>query len=171
MKPVFIQSWMISGKYLRSANLPLAMSQMAAMKMWFLQKKKKKKTHSTRNNDAFTHCGISLTSPNTLHQKHSGSLKSFRVLVQFLFHRESGSSFQENDRYTEFESLKLESGYDKWWCNMDWCVCDEEWGRVWAVAWNVELCAMRNEVECGLWHGAIRSSGGGVMRDVVSGGM
>ena len=29
----------------------------------------------------------------------------------------------ENDLYTEFESLKLEWGYGKWWCNTDWCVC------------------------------------------------
>ena len=27
---------------------------------------------------------------------------------------------------------------------------DEERGRVWAVAWNVERCAIWNEVECGL---------------------
>ena len=32
MKRVFIQSWTIARKYLRSANLPIAMSQMAAMK-------------------------------------------------------------------------------------------------------------------------------------------
>ena len=32
MKPVFIQSWTIPRKYLRSANLPKAMSQLAAMK-------------------------------------------------------------------------------------------------------------------------------------------
>ena len=62
---------------MRTANLPLAMSQMAAMKMSrFLPKK----AHSARNNDAFTDCGISLISPNTLHQKYSGSLK-FHVLV------------------------------------------------------------------------------------------
>ena len=30
---------------------------------------------------------------------------------------------------------------------------DGERGRVWAVAWNVEQCAMWNEVKCGLWHG------------------
>ena len=42
---------------------------------------------------------------------------------------------------------------------------------MWAVTRNVEPCAMWNEVECGLWHGAIRGSGGGVMRDVISGGM
>ena len=35
------------------------------------------KAHSARNNDAFTHCGISLISPNTLQQKYSGSLKGF----------------------------------------------------------------------------------------------
>ena len=74
MKPVFIQSWAIPRKYLQSANLPLTMSQMAAMKMSrFLPKK----SHSTRNSDAFTHCGISLISPNILHQKYSGSLKRF----------------------------------------------------------------------------------------------
>ena len=74
MKPVFIQSWTIPRKYLWSANHPKAMSQMVAMKMLqFLPKK----PHSARNNDAFTHCGISLISPNTLHQKYSGSLKSF----------------------------------------------------------------------------------------------
>ena len=74
MKPVFIQLWTIPRKYLQSANLPKAMSQMAAMKMMrFLQKK----AHSTRNNDAFTHCGISIISSNTLHQKYSSSLKSF----------------------------------------------------------------------------------------------
>ena len=33
MKPVFIQPWTIPRKYLRSANLPKAMSQTAAMKM------------------------------------------------------------------------------------------------------------------------------------------
>ena len=150
MKPVFIQSWMISGKYLRSANLPLAMSQMAAMKMWFFYQKR----HTTRNNDACTHCGISLISPNTLHQKHSGRLKSFSVLVQFLFHLESGtlfgrSSFRENDPYTEFESLKLEWGYGKWWCNMDWCEC----------------CGMKcqwNVVQCGSGGG-----GGEVMLNVL----
>ena len=32
MKPVFIQSWTIPRKYLRSANLPKAMSQISAMK-------------------------------------------------------------------------------------------------------------------------------------------
>ena len=40
---------------------------------------------------------------------------------------------------------------------------------MWAVGWNVERCAMWNEAECGLRHCAIRGSGGGVMRDVVSG--
>ena len=85
MKPVFIQSWTIPRKYLQSAYLPIAMSQMAAMKMsWFLPKK----AHSTRNNDAFTHCGISLISPNILHQKYSGSLKSL-----IWFHRDSGTLF------------------------------------------------------------------------------
>ena len=74
MKPVFIQSWTVPRKYLWSANLPKAMSQMAAMKMSDFYPKK---AHSTRNNDAFTYCGISLISPNTLHQKYSGSLKSF----------------------------------------------------------------------------------------------
>ena len=74
MKPVFIQAWTIPRKYLQSPNLPKAMSQMAAMKMLrYLPKK----AHSERNNDAFTHCGISIISPNTLHQKYSGSLKSF----------------------------------------------------------------------------------------------
>ena len=38
MKPVFIQSWTIPRKYLWSANVPLAMSRMAAMNL------KKKKT-------------------------------------------------------------------------------------------------------------------------------
>ena len=95
--------------------------------------------------------GISLIYPNTLHQKHSGRLKSFSVLVQFLFHQESGTlfglSFRENDPYTEFESLKLEWGYGKWWCNMVWCEC----------------CGMKcqwNVVQCG--------SRGGVMRDVIT---
>ena len=60
MKSVFIQSWMFSRKYLQSAYLPLAMSQMMAMKLlWFVPKM----TSSTRNNEAFTHCGISLISP------------------------------------------------------------------------------------------------------------
>ena len=87
MRPVFIQSWMIPRKYLRSANLPLAMSRKAAMKIsQFLPQK----THSTRNNDAFTHCGIYLISPNTLHRKYSG-LKSF--MFYFLFHWESGTLF------------------------------------------------------------------------------
>ena len=82
MKPVFIPSWTIPMKYLRSANLPIAMSQMAAMKMsWFLQKK----AHSARNNDAFTYCGISLISPNTLHQQYSGTLKSFMFYFNFGF--------------------------------------------------------------------------------------
>ena len=68
------QSWTIPRKYLRSANFPIAMSQMVAMKiLWFLPKK----AHSARNNDAFTHCGISLISPNILHQKYSSCLKSF----------------------------------------------------------------------------------------------
>ena len=71
MKPVFIQSWTIPRKYFRSANLPLDMSQMAAMKMLqFLPHK----THSTRNDDAFTHYGISLIPPNTWHWKYSSSL-------------------------------------------------------------------------------------------------
>ena len=56
-KPVFIPPWTIPRKYLQSANLPLAMSQMAAMKMSRLLLKK---AHSTRNNDAFTHCDIPL---------------------------------------------------------------------------------------------------------------
>ena len=34
-----------------------------------------KKTQSTRNDDAFTHSGISLVSPNTFHQKYSSKLK------------------------------------------------------------------------------------------------
>ena len=34
-----------------------------------------KTTHSTRNDYAFTHSGISLVSPNTFHQKYSGKLK------------------------------------------------------------------------------------------------
>ena len=50
-------------------------------------------------------------------------------------------------------------------------LCDVEQGRVWAVGWSVKRCAMWNEAECGLRHGTIRGSGGGVMRDVVSGGM
>ena len=59
-------------------------------------------------------------------------------------------------------ALKLEWGYGKLWCNVDWCVCcgtecgtlcDMERGRVWSVARNVERCAMWNEVECGLWQG------------------
>ena len=138
MKPIFIQSW-ISGKYLQSANLPLATSQMAAMKMFL-----PKKTNSTRNNDAFTHCGISLISPNTLHQKHSGNLKSLcfsSIFISLGKQHPLWSSFQENDPYTEFESLKLEWGYGKWWCTMDWCVCcamecgtcDVEWGSVYTV--------------------------------------
>ena len=53
--------------------------------------------------------------------------------------------------------------------NVEHCVMWNE--VVWAVAWNVKCCAMWNEAECGLRHGAIRGSGGGVMRDVVSGGM
>ena len=81
MKPVFIQSWTIPRKYLWSANLPKAMPQMVAMKILrFLQKK----DHSARNNDAFTHCGISLISPNTLRQKYSGSLKSFMFYFYFI---------------------------------------------------------------------------------------
>ena len=121
------------------------MSQMAVMKIsQFLPQKTQE---STRNNDAFTHCGIYLISPNTLHQKYSDSLNSF--MFYFLFHWESGTlfglSFRENDPYTEFESLKLEWGYGKWWCNMVWCEC----------------CGMKcqwNVVQCG--------SGGGVVRDV-----
>ena len=37
------------------------------------------------------------------------------------------------------------------------------------MALNVESCAMWNEVVCGLRHGTIRGSG--VMRNVISGGM
>jgi len=49
------------------------MSQIPAKKMLrFLPKK----AHSTKNNAAFTHWGISLISSNTLHQKYSGSLKT-----------------------------------------------------------------------------------------------
>ena len=115
------------------------MSQVAAMKVSrFLPKK----THNTRNNDAFTLCGISLISPNTLHLKHSGG---FNVLAQLLFHFFGLVFRTENDTYTEFVSLKLEWGYGKWWCNVGWCVC--------AVAWNVERCAIWNEAECRLWHG------------------
>ena len=80
-----------------------AMSQMAAMKMSrFLQQPQQKKAHSARHNDAFTHCGISLISPNTLHQKYSGSLKVSCFSLIFI---SSGkwhplwSSFQENDPY------------------------------------------------------------------------
>ena len=108
-----------------------------------------KKTNSTRNNDAFTHCGISLISPNTLHQKHSGNLKSLcfsSIFISLGKRHPLWSSFQENDPYTEFESLKLEWGYGKWWCNMDLCEC----------------CGMKcqwNVVQCG--------SGGGVVRDVT----
>ena len=61
-----------------------------------------KKAHSTRNNDAFTHCGISFISPNTLHQKYSGSLKlsCFRLIFISSGKRHSlWSSFQENDPY------------------------------------------------------------------------
>ena len=38
---------------------------------------------------------------------------------------------------------------------------------MWAVAWDVERCAMWNEVECGPWHGAIRGNGGGGNMEVV----
>ena len=61
------------------------MSQMAAMKMSRFLPPQKDSQH--KNND----CGISLISPNTLYQKHSGSLKKFHVLIQFLFHRKSGT--------------------------------------------------------------------------------
>ena len=88
------------------------------------------------------------------HQKHSGRLKSFSVLVQFLFHLESGTLFglvfgRMTHIYTEFESLKLEWGYGKWWCNMDWCEC----------------CGMKcqwNVVQCGSGGG-----GGEVMLNVL----
>ena len=85
-------------KYQQSANLPKAMSQMAAMQMSrFLPKK----AHGARNNDAFTHCGISFISPNTLHQKYSGSLKSFMFNFNFIGKAApSFSSFQENDPFT-----------------------------------------------------------------------
>ena len=53
-----------------TANLPIAVSQMAAMKM---SRFVPQKTDITRNNDAFTHCGISHISPNTLHQTYSRS--------------------------------------------------------------------------------------------------
>ena len=97
MKPVFIQSWTMPRKYLRSANLPIAKSQMAAMKMSVCRGDWKGSAQDW-NNDAFTgHCGISLNSPNTLHQKYTGSLKksfSFYLigkaapsLVQFSFRR------------------------------------------------------------------------------------
>ena len=100
MKSVFIQSWTLSKKYLWSANLPLAMSQMTAMKMSrFLPKR----ICSTRNNDAFTHCGISLTSPNTLQQKYSSTLKSFMFFCLFVSwsvkQHPLWSTFQENDPY------------------------------------------------------------------------
>ena len=61
-----------------------------------------KKAHSTKNNDAFTHCGISLSSPNTLQQKYSSSLKSFMFQFHFISsgkRRPLWSSFQENDPY------------------------------------------------------------------------
>ena len=82
MKSVFIHSLMISRKYLRSANLPFAMSQMTAMKMSrFLPEK----TQSTKNNDAFTHCGISDISLTPLRLKYSGSLKSLFYFTFFFF--------------------------------------------------------------------------------------
>ena len=45
-----------------------------------------KTTHSTRNNDAFTHSGISLVFPNTFHQKYSGTLKGliFEFVLFFI---------------------------------------------------------------------------------------
>ena len=67
------------------------MSQMAAMKMSrFLPPRK---AHSAKNNDAFTHCGISLISPNTLHQKYSGSLKISCFSLIFYTIGEGGTLF------------------------------------------------------------------------------
>ena len=63
---------------------------------------KPKKAHSARNNDAFTHCGISLISPNTLHQKYSGSLKHFMFSLIFI----SSTRFQENDPYINIGGRK-----------------------------------------------------------------
>ena len=83
MKPVFIQSWTIPRKNLRSANLPLAKP--SKWWPWKCRDFYPPKTHSTRNNDAFTHCDISHISPNTLHQKYSGSLKSFMFYFYFYF--------------------------------------------------------------------------------------
>ncbi len=62
------------------------MSQTAAMKA--VSRLLPKKSNSTRNNDAFTHCGISLISPNTLHQKHSRKVSGFSS-----FHRDGGTLF------------------------------------------------------------------------------
>ena len=62
-----------------------------------------KKAHSARNNNAFTHCGISLISPNTLHKKYSGSLKCFMFSLIFISlgkQHPLWSHFQENDPYT-----------------------------------------------------------------------
>ena len=95
MKSVFIQLWMFSRKYLQSAYLPLAMSQMMAMKLlWFVPKM----TSSTRNNEAFTHCGISLISPPhcirniVLNCNSSGSLKKQRFWICFYFVRKATPS-------------------------------------------------------------------------------
>ena len=49
--------------------------------------------------------------------------------------------------------------------------CGVIWIGMCAAAWNVEHCVMCNERECGLRHGAIPGSGGGVVRDVISSGM
>ena len=46
--------------------------------------------------------------------------------------------------------------------------CGVTWIGTCPVAWNVERCAMWNEVECGLRHGAIR---GGFVPYVTSGAM
>ena len=107
MKPVFIQSWTIPRKYLRSVNLPIAMSQTVAMKMSrFLPKK----AHSTRNNDAFTHYGISLIFPNTLHQKYSGSLNSFMFYFNFYFIGKAAPSLvQFSGEWPKCEGVVVES--------------------------------------------------------------
>ena len=59
---------------------------MAAMKMldFYNNNNNNKKAHSARNNDAFNYCGISLISPNTLHQKYSGSLETSRFNFYFI---------------------------------------------------------------------------------------
>ena len=83
------------------------------------------------------------------HQKHSGGLKNFSVLVQFLFHQKSGTLFGlVFGRMTHIPSSSLSN----------WNGVMESGGVIWigasAVAWNVSGTLYNVVVEvvlCEMW--------------------